>query len=674
MTEHNTNELDVEAKSQAQSDDSATSKEQEQADNTLSTNAVAETSPQAITNADTNADTDKVAAADIDSDNERPESAIDSTAESSTQPITKEIAEKVSDDSSADSDEEDKEKTEAKEEENMSFADMLDASLGQQNNLRRGELVTGVVAAIDTDLVFVDIGAKGEGTVPFEEFARLVQSDLPKVGDEIEVLVKDISDRNGVQISILDALRYRGWKKIEEANANGENLRALIEAEKKGGYRVNCGGVQGFMPYSESALNPRQVKSSTLLGNEFDVAIIEISRRPENLVVSRRKILQAERELKRKAFFDNVAIGSKVTGTVRRLTDFGAFIDLGVVDALLHVSDITWRRLKHPSEVLQSGQEIEAEITKLDAENGKISVSLRALLTDPWTTVIQKYNAGDRVKGTVRRLEDFGAMIELEDGVEGMAHRSELSWMKADVPPTQVLAENDQVEVAIISVDAARRRIALSLKQVLDNPWESFLKSHPPGTHISGRVRAITDFGMFVSATKELDGLVHASNLSWTKRSEEALKAYKKGQEVECVVLGVDTERQRVSFGIKQLEDDPFTVFVSGASKGGAVNGTVIETQKAGYVIKVAEGVLAFLPQRQLARDQEALHPDDKIEAKVIEMDKKRRRIVLSVRQWQNDEQRATINKYKNEQSNDHAPSALALELQRKVLKKQKSK
>ena len=378
--------------------------------------------------------------------------------------------------------------------------------------------------------------------------------------------------------------------------------------------------------------------------------------------------MAAEQEVQRAAFFERHGIGDKVSGTVKRMADFGAFVDLGGVDALLHVSDISWRRIKHPSEMLSVGQQISAEIVKLNAETGKVSVSVKALQSDPWEHVASTYEPGMRLTGTVRRLLDFGAVVELEPGVEGMIHRSELSWTKRDVKPAQVLAEGDVVDVAVLEVDASARRLRLSLKAVAENPWQAWISTHPVGSHIHGKIKNITDFGFFVPVDEGMDGLVHLENLSWDQKGEEALKAYSKGQEVECAVLGVDVEKQRISLGIKQLSDDPFELFMAGVKRGSSVQGKVVEIKPSGVIVELTEGVRAYLANREVPRDHEALKEGDEIEAKIIEVNRKRRQVELSVRQQLQAEERDAVRSYSRQSAEDTTPSALALELQRKLL------
>ncbi len=545
------------------------------------------------------------------------------------------------------------------------FRQMLEESLKEHPIATAGEVVSGVVVAVDGEGVLVDVGAKNEGVVPACEFEQMGEP-LPEAGDAIEVLVQSLSGAQGVRVSALAARRQRLWARVEDALASASTLDARVTAEVKGGLRVNLGGLEAFLPRSEIDVTP--VNPAEMLGRTIQVTVLTATRKPENIVVSRKQPLLRELEEKRRSFFESARVGDRVSGVVRRLADFGAFVDVGGVDALLHVSDISWRRLKHPSEALQVGQQITAEIIKLDAEAGKVSLSMRALQEDPWAKAAEKYQAGMRVTGTVRKLLDYGAMVELEPGVEGMIHRSEMSWTRQDVKPESVLAEGDVVDVEVLGVDAGKRRIALSLKNVMENPWQAWMAEHPAGSRVRGTVRSKTDFGMFVRLNEELDGLVHIGNLSWHEPGSEAIKRFSKGDEVECVVLGVDVDRGRISLGIKQLEDDPFEVFLAHASRGSRVSGKVKEVASGGYVIELAPGVEGWLSTRELPKDAAELELGAEVEAKIIELDRKRRRVRLSVRQLLRDEEREAIRNYAQSVSRKDEPSALALELQRKLL------
>lgn len=553
-----------------------------------------------------------------------------------------------------------------------SFKQLFEQSLREQPTIRRGEMVKGTVVHCGQDVVVIDIGAKAEGTIPLSEFAA-IDMPVPAIGDELEAQVRDVSGATGVELSVLDARRRTVLSAIEAAAESGEPLDGRVVAEVKGGFKVDLGGIEAFMPRSEADTTPR-IQAEALIGQACQVRVIEARRRPQNVVVSRRQVLQVEQEKKQATFFAQAKVGDRVTGKVKRMTDFGAFVDIGGLDALLHISDITWRRIRHPKEVLSAGQSITAEITKLVPESGKVSISMRALQPDPWQKAGTTYEPGMRLTGTVRQLLDFGAVVELEPGVEGLIHRSEMSWTRRDVKPTEVLAEGDVVDVSVLEVDPEARRIRLSLKEVSENPWQAWLAKHPAGSHVSGKVKTITDFGFFVGLDDDLDGLVHVGNISWDKDGAEALQGYRKGQEVECVVLGVDVDRQRISLGIKQLTADPMELFLEGAKRGSVVTGKVVDVQGGYATIELAEGVQARLGMREVPRNSDEVKLGNEIQAKVVDINPRRRQIELSIRQLLRDEERDAVRNYAANVDEGKEPSALALELQRKLFGDKKKK
>jgi len=559
------------------------------------------------------------------------------------------------------------EKTEAVSNEEESFAAMFAASLEEQPKLARGEYVTGVVVAIGSDVVTVDLKGNSEGVIKTSEFADIGE-EIPAIGAEISALMVG-KGRQGVELSVLQGKRREVMDKVSALKEAGETVSGKVSKELKGGFRVDLGGFEAFLPRSEA--DTGFVNAGELLNQTFDFAIIEVQQRPENVVVSRKQPLAEKEAVLRSAFFDANELGSKVEGTVKRLTNFGAFVDLGGLDALLHVSDIAWKHIDYPAEMLSEGQKITAEVIKLDAESGKISISMKNLIEDPWARVAETYEPGMKVTGTVRKLIKVGAIVELEPGVDGLIHRSEMSWTRKDIEPSKVVAEGDVVDVAVLDFDAEKRRLRLSLKEVRENPWQVWMADHPSGSKITGKIKNISEFGFFVGLSDELDGLVHIGNISWDVSGDEAIKAYQKGQDVECAVIGVDVERGRIALGVKQLTANPFETFVLGSKKGAAVNGKVVEILPNAYLIEVADGIVARLAQREMPRDQAALKVGDEVEAKVTNVDRRRERIELSVRQLLRDEERNSIRDYAKQNKAEEAPSALALELQRKFLNKQ---
>ncbi|MFQ5355251.1 MAG: S1 RNA-binding domain-containing protein [Mariprofundaceae bacterium] len=543
-----------------------------------------------------------------------------------------------------------------------SFRDLFEASLDDEPAVSPGNIVRGIVVGRDGESLIVDVGAKAEGLVPLAEFSEAGMPAVPEVGDELGVLIS-ASGRGGIKLSAREALKKEARAAVQQAQQSGSTLEGEILAEIKGGYRVNLGGTIAFLPRSEADLDSRHL-SSELLGSKSEMLILSADFQKDNIVVSRRQPQQLLLDEKRKAFFARASVGERVDGVVKRLADFGAFVEVDGVDALLHVSDITWRRLRHPDEVLTVGQKITAEIVKLDPEKGKFSLSMRVLQPDPWKGVIGKYEVGMRLTGTVRRLLDFGAMVELEPGVEGMIHRSEISWTNKEIKPIEALSEGDVVDVAVLEILPEKRRIGLSLKAVKDNPWKSWLSKHPAGTRIDGTVRNITEFGLFVSLSDELDGLVHIGNLSWDRLGNEVLAEFQKGQVVTCVVLGGDIERQRISLGIKQLTTDPFDLFLKEAGRGARVHGTVVELKSNEATLELAKGIRAVLPLREVPRDHEEIKPGAKLEAKIIEVNRTRRQVTLSIKQMQRDEEQEAIRSYSQVVKEEGSSlSALALGL-----------
>lgn len=551
--------------------------------------------------------------------------------------------------------------------EEESFAALFEASLEEQPKLSRGEYVTGVVVAIDANVVTVDLKGNSEGVIKISEF-EAIGEPVPAIGDELSALMTG-KGRQGVELSVLQGKRREVMEKVLAAQEAGELISGTVSKEVKGGFRVDLGGFEAFLPRSEAANG--FVNTGEILNQTCDFAIIEVQQRPENIVVSRKQPLAAKEAEMRAEFFEKHELGGKVEGTVKRLTNFGAFVDLGGIDALLHVSDIAWKHIENPAEMLSEGQAITAEIIKLDAESGKISISMKNLIEDPWGKVAETYEPGMKVTGTVRKLIKVGAIVELEPGVDGLIHRSELSWTRKDIEPSKVLAEGDVVDVAVIDFDAESRRLRLSLKEVRENPWQAWMAANPAGSKVTGKIKNISDFGFFVGLTDELDGLVHIGNLSWDVSGDEAIKAYQKGQDVECAVIGVDVERGRIALGVKQLTANPFETFIQGSKKGAAVNGKVVEILPNACLVEVADGIVARLAQRELPRDQAALKVGDEVEAKITNIDRRRERVELSIRQLLRDEERDSIRDYAKQNKAEETPSALALELQRKFLDKQ---
>lgn len=553
-------------------------------------------------------------------------------------------------------------------EDEESFAALFNASLEDQPKLSKGTTAEGVVVSVDSEYVTVDLKGNNEGVIKVAEFASIGQ-DVPAFGAAIEAVITG-KGRLGYELSVLQAKRKALMDTVSAAKEAGQTITGRVAREVKGGFRVDLGGVEAFLPRSEA--DSGFINAEDLIGNSYEMAIIEVTFRPENVVLSRKQPLMAVEAEIRGKFFSSHAVGDKVSGTVKRLTNFGAFVDLGGLDALLHVSDISWKHINNPNEMLSIGQSITAEIVKLDAGSEKVSISMKNMIEDPWVKVSDTYENDMQVTGTVRKLIKAGAIVELEPGVEGLIHRSEMSWTHKDVDPAKVLAEGDVVDVAILDFDAVERRLRLSLKAVSENPWQVWMSKHPAGTKISGKIRNISEFGFFVGLTNELDGLVHIGNLSWDVDGAEAIKTYSKGQDVECVVIGVEVDRQRIALGIKQLSEDPFDTFISGAKRGSTVNGKVVEILPNAVLVEVADGIVARLALREIPRENGNPAVGDAIEAKVIDVNRQRRRVELSVRKMLQDEERNAMRHYAEQNKAEEAPSALALQLQKMLGEKRK--
>ena len=555
--------------------------------------------------------------------------------------------------------EEEARKTAENDEATDEFARLLEEAAAPPS-FRRGDLVEAEIVGVDRREVLVDIGGKSEAVIPREEFAE-AGLDAPRPGARVAAVVVR-AGAGGLRLSVLEAARRQAWDTVQRAVKEDAPVRVQIQAQIKGGFAGRIGPLRAFLPWSEADVRPP--RPSELVGHEVDALVVETDARAHSVVVSRKRLMEREVEAARARFFAEAQEGMTIKGRVRRIADFGAFVEVAPhVEALLPASEITHRRIVHPREVLRRGQEVEAVILALKPEEGRITLSTKALEPDPWEGVAERFPSGARVQGRVVKILPEGAIVELAPGLDGFLHRSELSWARRQVRPSEVLAEGDEVEVQVLEVDAEARRIRLSLKAVQPNPWEMWLAEHPVGSRVKGPVRTKTDFGVFVRVGEELDGLVHLNDLSWTEEPEEVLARIEVGQELECVVLGVDVARERISLGIKQLEEDPFLVFLKGAPKGGAVKGTVREVREDGLVVDLAPGVAGFVPRREIPRGREYAAGDE-VEARLIEADRRRRRVVLSIRRHEQQLTREAMRKLEKE-SAKALPSPLALELQK---------
>ncbi len=534
------------------------------------------------------------------------------------------------------------------------FARLLEEA-AMPPELVRGARITAEIVGTDGRAALLDVGAKSEVPIPLAEF-EAAGLGRPRVGDTVEALV--LSSRP-LRLSVLEAAKQRLWEELRAHMQAERPVEVEMREQVKGGFVGRIGPLRAFLPWSEADLEAPRPKK--IVGHRLKALVVEMSKRPEGVVVSRKRLLAKEREEAQQRFFAEAEVGARVKGRVVRVVQAGAFVELApFVEAFLPASEITYRRIAHPREVLRRGQEVEAEIIELAPEEGRVKVSMKALEPDPWQGAQARYPVGARVKGRVVKLLEQGAIVELEPGLDGFVPRTELAWTRKPPRPSEVLAEGDEVEAEVLEVQEEARRMRLSLKAVQPNPWEAWLAEHPVGSRVKGTVRTKTDFGVFVRVGEELDGLVHANDLSWTESPEEALARIEVGEELECVVLGVDVARERISLGVKQLQDDPLELFLARAPKGSAVKGVVKEVREDGLVLELAPGVTGFVPRRELPRGR-SYAVGEELEARVLQAEKKRRRVILSVRAHERALTRETMERLARESSSLPSPLALAL-------------
>ena len=517
-----------------------------------------------------------------------------------------------------------------------SFAALFEESLSRQE-LRAGEVITAEVVAIDDNFVTVNAGLKSESLIPIEEF-RSDRGELEvKVGDFVSVAIEMLEDGYGsTRLSRDKAKRLAAWIGLEKSMEDGEIITGMVNGKVKGGLTVMINGIRAFLP--GSLVDIRPVKDTAPYENkEMEFKVIKLDRKRNNVVVSRRAVLEATMGADREALLANLKEGAIVKGVVKNITDYGAFVDLGGIDGLLHITDMAWRRVKHPSEVVQVGDEVEAKILKFDQEKNRVSLGIKQLGDDPWNGLSRRYPAGTRMFGKVANLTDYGAFVEIETGIEGLVHVSEMDWTNKNVHPSKVVQLGDEVEVMVLEIDEERRRISLGMKQCKSNPWDDFEATHKKGDRVTGQIKSITDFGVFIGLPGGIDGLVHLSDLSWTQPGEEAVRNFRKGDEVQAVVLAIDVERERISLGIKQIESDPVNSFVSSFDKGSIVRGKVKSLDAKGAVVQLDNDVEGYLRASEFSRDRvedirNHLKEGDEVEAMIINVDRKNRSIHLSIK------------------------------------------
>jgi small subunit ribosomal protein S1 len=534
-----------------------------------------------------------------------------------------------------------------------SFSEMFEQSLANQR-IRPGMILTGLVIDVGPDVVIVNVGLKSEAVIPLEQFKNERGEVEVSAGDQVEVALDSVEDGTGeTRLSREKAKRARTWTRLEEAFNNAEIVTGIISGRVKGGFTVEIDHVRAFLP--GSLVDVRPVRDTGYLeGKPLEFKVIKLDQKRNNVVVSRRAVVEQEFSAERSALMDNLQEGAVVRGTVKNLTDYGAFVDLGGIDGLLHITDMAWKRVKHPSEVVKVGDEIDVRILKFDRERSRVSLGLKQLGADPWENIARRYPPNTRVFGKVTNIADYGAFVEIEDGVEGLVHVSEMDWTNKNVNPAKVVHTGQEVEVMVLDVDEERRRISLGLKQCKANPWKEFAENHNRGDRVSGQIKSITDFGIFIGLPGNIDGLVHLSDISWDLPGEEAVRNYQKAQQVEAMVLSIDPERERISLGIKQLAKDPFSAFVAENPKGSVVKGTVKDVDPRGAVIDLGNGIEGQLRASELGRDRvddarAVLKIGDEIEAKFIGVDRKTRTISLSIKAKEVYEEAEAVQSYRSE-------------------------
>ena len=516
------------------------------------------------------------------------------------------------------------------------FADLLAESFGEGTNIE-GSVVRGFVIGIDSDTVIIDVGLKSEGRVPLKELAAPGQTPEVAIGDEIEVYVERMEDRNGQAILSRDkARREEAWSVLETSFEKQERVTGIIFGKVKGGFTVDLSGATAFLPGSQVDIRPIR-DLGPLMGTPQPFQILKIDRRRGNIVVSRRAVLEESRAEARSELVSNLQEGQVLQGVVKNITDYGAFVDLGGVDGLLHVTDIAWQRISHPAEALQIGETVEVQVIRFNAETQRISLGMKQLMSDPWENVEGKFPIGAKMEGRVTNITDYGAFVELESGVEGLVHVSEMSWTKKNAHPGKIVSTSQQVEVMVLDVDLSKRRISLGLKQCTANPWEDLTESYPIGTEIEGEIRNITEFGLFVGLTEDIDGLVHLSDISWETTGEAALEGFNKGDMIKAKVLDIDISKERISLGVKQLTDDPYAGQADAYRKGEVVTCTVAGVNDNGIDVTIGESMLGFIRRTELSRDRAEQRSDrfavgEKVDAVVTNVDKKTRKLTLSIK------------------------------------------
>ncbi|MFT5710455.1 MAG: small subunit ribosomal protein S1 [Halioglobus sp.] len=540
------------------------------------------------------------------------------------------------------------------------FAELFEESL-KTVDMTPGAIVTGVVIDIDNEWVTVHAGLKSEGVIPRVEFLDAAGECLLNIGDEVQVALESVEDGFGeTKLSREKAKRAESWKELEAAHEAEAVVTGIINGKVKGGFTVDINTIRAFLP--GSLVDVRPVRDTLHLeGKELEFKVIKLDQKRNNVVVSRRAVMEAANSVERDALLESLQEGMSVKGIVKNLTDYGAFVDLGGVDGLLHITDMAWKRIKHPSEIVEVGQEIDVKILKFDRERNRVSLGLKQLGEDPWVEIKNRYPESSRIKARITNLTDYGCFAELEEGVEGLVHVSEMDWTNKNVHPSKIVNLGDEVEVMVLDIDEERRRISLGIKQCQQNPWDAFGEKYKKGDKISGNIKSITDFGIFIGLEGNIDGLVHLSDISWNEGGEEAVREYKKGDEIETVILSIDSDRERISLGVKQMEDDPFSNYVAENDRGAIVTGEVTEVDAKSVTIKLAEEVEGVLKASDISRDKvddaRSLYKvGDSVETKIVSVDRKNRGLTLSIKAKDYDDEKEAVKSLKDNEVEVSSP------------------
>ncbi len=544
-----------------------------------------------------------------------------------------------------------------------SFADLFEESLNTIE-MAPGSIVTGTVVDIDDDWVVVHAGLKSEGVIPKNQFLNEEGVCTLAIGDQVKVAMEVVDDGFGeTRLSREKARRAESWEKLEEASEQGEVVIGIINGKVKGGFTVDVNDIRAFLPGSLVDIRPLR-ETAHLEGKPLEFKVIKLDQKRNNVVVSRRAVLEEENSHEREELLASMQEGQDVKGIVKNLTDYGAFVDLGGVDGLLHITDMAWKRIRHPSEMVNVGDEVDVRILKFDREKNRVSLGMKQLGDDPWADIVRRYPEGARVMATVTNLTDYGCFAEIEEGVEGLVHVSEMDWTNKNIHPSKVVSVGDETEVMVLDIDQERRRISLGIKQCRPNPWESFSIAHAKSDTITGTIKSITDFGIFIGLEGGIDGLVHLSDISWNEPGETAVRRYSKGEQIETIILSVDPERERISLGIKQMEKDPFSDYAAEHDRGDIVKGTVVEVQPKEAIIELAEDVTGLLKAVEISIDRvedarNVLKEGEELEVKIVNMDRKNRTIGLSIKAKDIEEERQAVKDHQKQESDRSGPATL---------------